>query len=305
MEWEKIDKIIKNALKEDIGSGDITTDGIFSDNFFVSSFLICKSGGVICGLEVFKRTFLLLSPLFKFDFKYKDGDYVKKNTIVGKITGPIKELLKGERTALNFLQKLSGIASQTRKLVKESGKIKIYDTRKTTPNLRVLEKYAVKIGGGENHRFGLFDMVLIKDNHIKGITEKEKIDKFSAIKKAIQRVKEYTEGKFKIEIEVENFKEAITAYEQGVDIIMFDNAKLTDIKKFSKFKKGKDCEIEVSGNIDLKKIKKLKKLNIDRISVGSITHSPKAVDFSLKILSKTNTSEKEIKSIKHKIEQTI
>ncbi|MFN4227393.1 MAG: carboxylating nicotinate-nucleotide diphosphorylase [Candidatus Ratteibacteria bacterium] len=285
MDWNLIDKIIKGALEEDIQNGDITTDGIFSDNFFVCSILVCKSGGVICGLEIFKRTFLLLSPLFKFDFKYKDGDFVKKKTIIGEIEGPVKELLKGERTALNFLQKLSGIATETRKLVKEAGKIKIYDTRKTTPNLRVLEKYAVKVGGGENHRFGLFDMVLIKDNHIKAISEKENINKISAIKFAIEKAKKYTRGKFKIEIEVENFKEAISAYQQGVDIIMFDNAKLTDIKKFCEFKKGKrDCEIEVSGNIDLKKIKKFKKIDIDRISIGSITHSPKAVDFSLKII---------------------
>ncbi|MCM8833341.1 MAG: carboxylating nicotinate-nucleotide diphosphorylase [Candidatus Omnitrophica bacterium] len=284
MNWNQIDKIIKDALEEDIKTGDITTDGIFSDNFFVSSLLFCKSGGVICGLEIFKRTFLLLSDLFKFNFKYKDGDSVKRNSIIGEIEGPVKELLKGERTALNFLQRLSGIATETRKLVKEAKKIKIYDTRKTTPNLRVLEKYAVKIGGGENHRFGLFDMVLIKDNHLKAIMEKENFDKVSAINFAIQRVKEYTKGKFKIEIEVKNFKEALAAYEKGVDIIMFDNAKINDIKKFCLFKKGKRiCEVEVSGNIDLKKLKKLKNLNIERISVGSITHSPKAVDFSLKI----------------------
>ncbi|MCM8786275.1 MAG: carboxylating nicotinate-nucleotide diphosphorylase [Candidatus Omnitrophica bacterium] len=284
MDWNLIDKIIKDALKEDIETGDITTDGIFPNNFFVSSVLICKSGGVICGLEIFKRTFLLLSPSFKFYFKYKDGDYVKKNTIIGEIEGPVKELLKGERTSLNFLQRLSGIATETRRLVKESGKIKIYDTRKTTPNLRTLEKYAVKTGGGENHRFGLFDMVLIKDNHIKALIEKENLDKLTAIKMAIKKVKQYTKGNYKIEIEVENFKEATIAYEQGVDIIMFDNAKISDIKRFCQFKKRKrDCEIEVSGNIDLKKIKKLKKFDIDRISIGSITHSPKAVDFSLKI----------------------
>lgn len=285
MEEKKIDEIIKKALKEDIGKGDITTDGIFTDNFFVNAILMCKSGGVICGLEIFKKVFLSLSPDFEFNFKYKDGDYVKKNTEIGEIKGPIKELLKGERTALNFLQRLSGIATETRKFViKTGGKIKIYDTRKTTPNLRFLEKYGVKIGGGENHRSGLFDMVLIKDNHIKGLMEKEKIDKISSIKLAIKKAKEYTKGKYKIEIEVENFKEGIVAYNEGVDIIMFDNAKISDIKKFSQFKKGKrDCEIEVSGNIDLKKIEILKKIDIDRISIGSITHSPKIVDFSLKI----------------------
>jgi nicotinate-nucleotide pyrophosphorylase (carboxylating) len=264
LEWEKIDKIIKEALKEDIGKKDITTEGIFTNNFFVSGDLICKSGGVLCGIEIFKRVFLILSPDFSFNFKFKDGDFIGKNIIVGEIKGPIKELLK--------------ISSKT--------KIKIYDTRKTTPNLRLLEKYAVKIGGGENHRFGLYDMVLIKDNHIKGIMEKEKVDKISAIKLAIERTKKYTKGKYKIEIEVENYDEAITAYNEGVDVVMFDNAKIDDIKKFCKFKEGKrSCEIEVSGNMDIKKIERIKNLKIDRISVGYITHSAKAVDFSLKLKS--------------------
>jgi nicotinate-nucleotide pyrophosphorylase (carboxylating) len=284
IEWKRIEKIIKDALKEDIGKEDITTEGIFKENFFVSADLICKSGGVLCGIEIFKKVFLSLSSDFSFNFKFKDGDFIGKNIIVGKIRGPIKELLMGERTALNFLQHLSGIATETRKIV-EKTKIKIYDTRKTTPNLRVIEKYAVKIGGGENHRFGLYDMVLIKDNHIKGIMEMEKIDKISAIKLAIEKVKKYVKGKYKIEIEVENYKEALIALNEGVDIIMFDNAKINDIKKFSELKNKKNCEIEVSGNIDIKKLKKFENLKIDRISVGYITHSAKAVDFSLKIKS--------------------
>ena len=281
----KLDEIIRKALEEDIGNGDITTNGIFDENFFISADLVCKSKGLLCGIEVFKRVFLFLSPDFKFNFKYNDGDYISKKTKIGEVIGPVKELLKGERTALNFLQLLSGIATETRKLVeKTEGKFKIYDTRKTHPNLRFLEKYAVKMGGGENHREGLYDMILIKDNHIKALTEKEKIDKISAIKKAIQKAKEYTKGKYKIEIEVENYDEAVCAYSEGVDIIMFDNSDIDDVRKFCEFKKGKkDCEIEVSGNIDLKKIEILKKLNIDRVSIGYITHSPEAVDFSLKI----------------------
>ncbi len=282
IEWKRINRIIKEALKEDIGKGDITTDGIFKDDFFVSADLICKSGGVLCGIEIFKRVFLILSPNFSFNFNYKDGDSIGKNIVVGEVKGPVKELLIGERTALNFLQHLSGIATETRKISLKT-KIKIYDTRKTIPNLRVLQKYAVKIGGGENHRFGLYDMVLIKDNHIKGFMEKEKIDKIEAIKLAIDRTKKYTKGKYKIEIEVRNYREAMVAYNEGVDIIMFDNAKINDIKKFCELKNKKNCEIEVSGNIDIEKIKKIKDLKIDRISVGYITHSAKAVDFSLKI----------------------
>lgn len=284
LDWEKIEIIVKQALEEDIGQEDITTEGIFKNNFFISADLLCKSGGILCGLEIFKKVFLVLSSDFKFNFNYKDGDYLSKNTKVGEIIGPVKELLKGERTALNFLQRLSGIATLTRRFVEKSNKIKIYDTRKTTPNLRFLEKYAVRIGGGVNHRFGLFDMVLIKDNHIKILMEKEKIDKNTAIKIAIRKAREYVKNEYKIEVEVENFEEAVNAYNEKVDIIMFDNAKIKDIKKFCEFKKrnGK-CEVEVSGNIDIKKIEKLKNLEIDRISIGSLTHSPKAVDFSLKV----------------------
>lgn len=282
---ENIEEIIKKAIKEDLGNKDITTDSIFKKNFFVSANLICKSEGVLCGIEIFKKVFLYLSPDFKFNFFFKDGDFLEKNTVVAEIYGPVKELLKGERTALNFLQHLSGIATETRKLVgKTEGKLKIYDTRKTTPNLREIEKYAVKIGGGENHRFGLFDMVLIKDNHITAIMLKEKIDKISAIKYAIEKAKKYTEGKYKVEIEVENFDQAVVAYSEGADIIMFDNADTEEIKKFCEFLKGKrKIEIEVSGNIDLNKIEKIKDLPVDRVSVGYITHSPKSVDFSIKI----------------------
>ena len=176
-----VEKIIKDALKEDIGKGDITTSSLFNKNFKVKAVLISKSNGILCGKEVFKNVFLSLSSNFSFRFFFKDGDKIKKGDIVAEIYGPVKELLKGERTALNFIQRLSGIATETKKLVeKTEGKVKIYDTRKTTPNLRVLEKYAVKTGGGYNHRFGLYDVILIKDNHISALMKKEGIDKISA-----------------------------------------------------------------------------------------------------------------------------
>ncbi|MCD6221351.1 carboxylating nicotinate-nucleotide diphosphorylase [bacterium] len=280
-----VEKIIKDALKEDIGKGDITTSSLFNKNFKVKAVLISKSNGILCGVEVFKNVFLSLSSNFSFRFFFKDGDKIKKGDIVAEIYGPVKELLKGERTALNFIQRLSGIATETKKLVeKTEGKVKIYDTRKTTPNLRVLEKYAVKTGGGYNHRFGLYDVILIKDNHIKALMEKEGIDKISAIILGIERSKKRTGGKVKIEVEVENFKEAVAAYKSGVDIIMFDNAKKEEVLKFRKFLKGKKkIEIEWSGNVSLKKIEEIKKLPVDRVSVGYITHSAKALDFSLKI----------------------
>jgi len=280
-----VEKIIKDALKEDIGKGDITTSSLFNKNFKVKTVLISKSNGILCGKEVFKNVFLSLSSNFSFRFFFKDGDRIKKGDIVAEIYGPVKELLKGERTALNFIQRLSGIATETKKMVeKTEGKVKIYDTRKTIPNLRILEKYAVKTGGGYNHRFGLYDAILIKDNHIKALMEKEGIDKISAIILGIERCKKQTGGKVKIEVEVENFKEAVSAYQAGADIIMFDNAKKEEVLKFRKFLKGKKkVEIEWSGNVSLKKIEEIKKLPVDRVSVGYITHSAKAVDFSLKI----------------------
>jgi len=280
-----VEKIIKDALKEDIGKGDITTSSLFNKNFKVKAVLISKSNGILCGVEVFKNVFLSLSSNFSLRFFFKDGDKIKKGDIVAEIYGPVKELLKGERTALNFIQRLSGIATETKKMVeKTEGKVKIYDTRKTTPNLRILEKYAVKTGGGYNHRFGLDNMVLIKDNHIKALMRKEGVDKISAIILGIERSKKRTGGKVKIEVEVENFKEAVSAYKSGADIIMFDNAKKEEVLKFRKFLKGKKkVEIEWSGNVSLKKIEEIKKLPVDRVSVGYITHSAKALDFSLKI----------------------
>ena len=284
---KEVEKIIKKAIKEDLGKGDVTTSAIFKEKFPVKAILISKGDGILCGVDIFKNVFNILSSSFSFNFSFKDGDKIKKKDIVGEIYGPIKELLIGERTALNFLQHLSGIATETRKLVERAkNKVKIYDTRKTIPNLRLLEKYAVKIGGGENHRFGLFDMVLIKDNHIKGVMEKEKVDKISAISICVKRAKHYWKNKIKIEVEVENFKQAISAYQAGADIIMFDNADKNQLLEFNKFLKGKKkVEIEWSGNVSLRKIDKIKKLPVDRVSAGYITHSAKVLDFSLKISS--------------------
>lgn len=283
---ELIDRIIKEALKEDIGKGDITTSSLFDKNFKIKAFLFAKQDGVLCGLEVFRRVFEVLSPSFVFKFHFKDGDKIRKGSIIGEITGPVKELLKGERTALNFLQRMSGIATETRKLVEKSkGKVKIYDTRKTTPNLRILEKYAVKTGGGENHRMGLYDMVLIKDTHIAALMEKEGIDKIEAISLSIKRARKHCKGKVKIEIEVNNYKQALVAYREGADIIMFDNADERDVFKFKRFlKEKKKVEIEWSGNVSLRKVERISKLPVDRVSAGYITHSAKAIDFSLKIL---------------------
>lgn len=290
-----IDEIIKKALREDVGEKDITSEFLFPENFNVKGVLISKEEGIICGIEIFKKVFYFLSPLFNFKFFFNEGEKIGKNITVAEIYGPVKELLAGERVSLNFLQHLSGIATETRKFVKKVGnKVKIYDTRKTTPNLRILEKYAVKIGGGENHRFGLFDMVLIKENHITALMQKENISREKAVFLAVKRAKEKSGGEFKIEVEVENFKEAKKAFEAGADIIMFDNTDKKELIEFIDFLKDrrKEVEIEWSGNVNLENIEEIKKLPVDRISVGSITHSPRALDFSIKIRGQTSTGRK-------------
>jgi len=244
--------------------------------------LKAKEDGIICGVEVFKSVFLHLSPDFRFRFRFKDGDRVRRNSPVAEITGPVEYMLAGERTALNFLQRLSGIATLTEKFVEKAGSIEVYDTRKTTPLLRKLEKYAVKTGGGRNHRFGLYDMVLIKDNHIFAFMQKEKIkDRAEAIKQVVMKAR----GRYKIEVEVENFLEAKEGFLAGADIIMFDNADVKELKRFVDFlgSRRKEVVIEWSGNVDLKTIECIKKLPVDRVSAGAITHSAGALDFSMKV----------------------
>lgn len=288
MKIEEIKKLIKEALKEDIGKKDITTSFLFGNNFTVKAILTAKEEGIVCGLDIFKNVFLALSPSFKFKFYVKDGDNVFKGMKLAEIEGPVKELLAGERTALNFLQHLSGISTLTKKFMEKAEGIEIYDTRKTTPLLRKIEKYAVKVGGGKNHRFGLFDMVLIKDNHIAAIMVSKGLDKVSAISEAVRKAKEKAKGKYKVEVEVGNYKEAVSGYNAGADIIMFDNADKKELLKFAEYLRNKKRKviIEWSGNVDLKTIEKIRKLPVDRVSVGSITHSAKALDFSLKIISK-------------------
>lgn len=279
-------QLIKEALKEDVGKKDITTAFLFDKNFTVKAVLTAKEDGVICGTEVFRNVFLTLSPSFRFKFFVKDGNPVYNGMKVAEITGPVKEMLTGERVALNFLQHLSGVATITKKFVEKAGYIEVYDTRKTTPLLRELEKYAVRIGGGKNHRLGLSDMVLIKDNHITAIMKSKGLDRISAISYAVEKAKKKAKGRYKIEVEVENYNEAVAGYKAGADIIMFDNADIRELKKFVDYlgKNRKKVVIEWSGNVNLETIKKIKKLPVDRVSVGAITHSAKALDFSLKII---------------------
>lgn len=270
------DDLILCALKEDITSEDISTNSVMPEYQKGQVELICKQDGVIAGLDVFKRVFELLDKDTVCEFCVKDGDEVKNMQKLGVITGDIRVLLSGERTALNYLQRMSGIATYTRSIAKllENTDTKLLDTRKTTPNMRIFEKYAVKVGGGYNHRYNLSDGVLLKDNHIGAA---------GSVAKAIKMAKEYAPFVRKIEIEVENldmFKEALEA---GADIIMLDNMSVEDMKTAVALAKGK-AETECSGNVTKENIARLVDIGVDYISSGALTHSAPILDLSLKNL---------------------
>ena len=270
------DDLILAALKEDITSEDITTNSVMSEYKAGEVELICKEDGVIAGLEVFKRVFELLDPDTVITFACEDGDTVTKGQKLGIVKGDIRVLLSGERTALNYLQRMSGIATYTRKIANllKGSKTKLLDTRKTTPNMRIFEKYAVKVGGGYNHRFNLSDGILLKDNHIGAA---------GGVKEAIKMAKEYAPFVRKIEIEVENLDMLKEALEAGADIIMLDNMSVDDMKEAVKITAGK-AETECSGNVTMENVEKLIDIGVDYISSGALTHSSPILDLSLKNL---------------------
>ncbi|MBE5750103.1 MAG: L-aspartate oxidase [Clostridiales bacterium] len=270
------DDLILSALKEDITSEDITTNSVMRKYQEGEVELICKQDGVIAGLEVFKRVFELLDANVKVVFYCNDGDEVKKGEKLGVIRGDIRVLLSGERTALNFLQRMSGIATYTRKIANmlSGTKTKLLDTRKTTPNMRVFEKYAVKVGGGYNHRYNLSDGILLKDNHIGAA---------GGVKQAVMMAKEYAPFVRKIEIEVENLDMLKEALEAGADIIMLDNMSVEDMRSAVKLCKGR-AETECSGNVTQENVARLVDIGVDYISSGALTHSAPILDLSLKNL---------------------
>ena len=270
------DPLILSALQEDITSEDITTNSVMPHYQLGEVELICKEEGVIAGLDVFKRVFTLLDESTEVTFTCKDGDRVRKGERLGVVRGDIRVLLSGERTALNFLQRMSGIATYTRKIADllEGTKTKLLDTRKTTPNMRVFEKYAVKVGGGYNHRYNLSDGILLKDNHIGAA---------GGVKEAVQMAKEYAPFVRKIEIEVENLDMLREALEAGADIIMLDNMSVEDMRKAVKLCAGK-AETECSGNVTKENVAKLVDIGVDYISSGALTHSSPILDLSLKNL---------------------
>lgn len=270
-----IDTLIINALKEDMPLGDITTDNLIAPNAATKASLLAKQPGIIAGLDVAERVFKLLDKDVSFRRKIEDGVEVQEGDIIAEIEGNTRALLKGERTALNLLQRLSGIATKTHEFVKkvEGLPVKIVDTRKTTPGLRYLEKYAVKVGGGSNHRFCLSDGVLIKDNHIAAA---------GGIKKAVELARNSIPHTIKIEVEVENLEMVQEALESGADIIMLDNMSLEQMREAVAVI-NKRAVVEASGNVNMNTVYDIANTGVDIISVGSITHSVSAFDISMRI----------------------
>jgi nicotinate-nucleotide pyrophosphorylase (carboxylating) len=268
-----IDKIIKDALVEDMPYGDVTTQLLIPQESISSAVFLSKENGILCGIDVAKRVFEILDSNIKFEKLKTDGDYIQKGDVLAKIQGNTRAILMGERLALNLLQRMSGIATFTNMLAQKikGYKATVTDTRKTIPLLRMLDKYAVFVGGGKNHRYSLSDAVLIKDNHIKAI---------GSITEAVKRAKENVPHTMKVEVEVRNMQEFEEALLSGADIIMLDHFTVDEMKKAVEKAEGRVL-IEASGNINIDNIEEIAKTGVDIISVGSITHSVKSLDISL------------------------
>ena len=270
------DHLILEALKEDISSEDVSTNAVMKESVRGEVDLICKEDGIIAGLEVFRRVFRLLDGETDAEFYCKDDDEVKKGQCMGRVAGDIRVLLSGERVALNLLQRMSGIGTYTRSVAAllEGTGIKLLDTRKTTPNMRIFEKYAVRVGGGYNHRYNLSDGVLLKDNHIGAA---------GGVAQAVKMAKEYAPFVRKIEIEVEDLDMVREAVEAGADIIMLDNMSPEDMREAVRFIGGR-AETECSGNVTRENIAGLAEIGVDYISSGALTHSAPILDISMKNL---------------------
>ncbi len=273
LDMEAVEPLVEKALAEDIGSGDITTDNIFSEEQKGSVEIIARQAGVIAGLPVVLAVFRKLDPGIECNFFVPEGEKVEDETVLAQVSGRVRPLLSGERTALNFLQQMSAIATKTAAFVEKAApyNVKILDTRKTVPGLRLLAKYAVKMGGGYNHRFGLYDAVLIKDNHIIAA---------GSIKNAVLMLKNKLPEKTTIEVETETLREVREALEAGADIIMLDNMSIEAMKEAVSLAKGKAI-LEASGGITLATVEKVAETGVDHISVGELTNSVDALDISI------------------------
>lgn len=273
MKEEEIEAVIGIALKEDMPQGDITSESIIPPGSKSKAVILAKEAGVLAGMDVARRVFQRIDASLEFKKIMEDGQIFREGDKLAELQGPSISLLKGERTALNFLQRMSGIATATHKFVQalKGTKAEILDTRKTTPGLRALEKYAVRMGGGLNHRFNLSEMVLIKDNHLKLV---------GSIPEAVKRAKKRIKPGIRVEVEVTSLEEAKQALRSGADVIMLDNMPIEKMRKVVKWAKGK-VQLEVSGKVTLSKAREIGSLGVDFISVGSLTHSYKSVDISL------------------------
>ncbi|NIM89503.1 MAG: carboxylating nicotinate-nucleotide diphosphorylase [Candidatus Aminicenantes bacterium] len=276
MKIKELDKILEISLQEDLPQGDITSESCISPRSSSEAVVLAKEGGVLAGIEVAERVFKKIDSRIEFEKSFEDGQEFRDGDILARLKGNSVSILKGERTALNFLQRMSGIATKTKKFVQalEGAKTKILDTRKTTPGLRALEKYAVKMGGGENHRHNLSEMVMIKDNHIKVV---------GSVSEAVKRARKKVKKRVKIEVETQNLAEVKEAVENGADIVMLDNMPMEKMREVLTWVKGK-VPVEVSGEVVLNKIRDIASLGVDFISVGSLTHSFKSLDISLEFL---------------------
>lgn len=270
------DELIKMALREDISNEDVSTASVMPEYTLGTVQLICKQDGIICGLYVFERTFKILDENTQVTFYAKDGDEVKKGQLIAEIVGDIRVLLSGERTALNYLQRMSGVATYTHQMASllKGSKTRLLDTRKTTPNMRIFEKYAVKVGGGENHRYNLSDGILLKDNHIGAA---------GGVKEAVLMAKKYVSFVRKIEVETETLEQVAEALEAGADIIMLDNMSKDDMKAAVKMINGRALT-ECSGNVTRENIANIIDTGVDFVSSGALTHSAPILDLSLKNL---------------------
>ena len=271
-----VDDYILNTLKEDITSEDVSTNAVMPESKQGKADLICKQDGIVCGLDVFERTFKLLDEASRFEANFSDGDFVKKGELIGVIYGDVKAILSGERTALNYLQRMSGIATMTREYSDELKDYKtvLLDTRKTTPNMRPFEKHAVRVGGGTNHRYNLSDGVLLKDNHIGAA---------GSVTNAIKMAKAYAPFVRKIEIETETLEQVKEALEAGADIIMLDNMDNETMRKAVEMIDGR-AQTECSGNVTKQRLREIAEIGVDFVSCGALTHSAPIMDVSLKNL---------------------
>ena len=271
-----IEKIIENALIEDMNNGDITTDNLIDESSISVAEFTAKEDGIIAGLDICGSVFKVLDNEIVFEKLVKDGDRVSKGEVIGRVKGKTRAILSGERTALNLLQRVSGIATETNKYAEaiKDYSAKVVDTRKTTPGLRIIEKYGVRVGGGTNHRFNLSEAVMIKDNHIAAA---------GGIGKALEIIKSKIPHTVKVEIEVESLEGLKEAIEYGADIVMLDNMSIDNMKEAVKINDG-IVILEASGNVTLDKIEEIAKTGVDIISVGALTHSVKALDISLNIV---------------------